>query len=165
VALLSVDRLEQRAKNIVLHQLSKGAKTSMQLREILQQREIPEQIAEAVIQRFTEVELVDDKQYAQGISDSRRRTKGMSKSAISRELSQKGLDAETIQSVTEDITPEQELETATELAVKKHGQMLSLSKEVRTRRIAGFLSRRGYPSSIVFAAIREAEEQAVKSDF
>ena len=164
MALVSVDRLEERAKNIVLHQLSKGAKTSQQLREILQRREIPEQIAEAVILRFTEVELLDDQAYAQGLTDARRRSKGMSKSAISRELSQKGLDAETIEAVTASITPEQEFDTALELAIKKFSQMSYLPEEVRTRRLAGFLSRKGYPSSIVFAAIREAGEQAVKSE-
>jgi hypothetical protein len=36
--------------------------------------------------------------------------------------------------------------------------MAHLEKEVRTRRLAGYLQRKGYASSSVFAAIKFAEE-------
>ncbi|MEN9954800.1 MAG: hypothetical protein RLZZ41_464, partial [Actinomycetota bacterium] len=42
-------------------------------------------------------------------------------------------------------------------------QLSHLDSEVRNRRLVGFLQRRGFGSSVVFAAIREAESHAVKS--
>jgi hypothetical protein len=43
--------------------------------------------------------------------------------------------------------------------------LAKLDPEVRNRRLIGFLQRRGFGSGVVFAAIREAEARAVKSEF
>jgi regulatory protein len=153
------ERLEQRARNVLLHQLARSAKSTHQLRKILEQREIPSEIAERVLERFTEVGLIDDKAYAETIVSSRRNFKGLSKSAIKRELGEKGVPAPLIEEAIEDITAEDDFEAAKDLAVQRIRQMSSLTREVRERRLAGYLGRKGYPSSTVFAAIRFAEAQ------
>lgn len=160
---LSPEKQESRARNVLLFQLSKGAKSTKQLRDILQKREIDESIADAVITRFTEVGLIDDLAFAQTLVSSRLKFKSLSSSAIRRELSQKGVAAEVIEEALRDLTSEIEAKQADELAVRRMRQMIHLSPEVRQRRLAGFLGRKGYPSSTVFAAIKKAE-QAVKSE-
>jgi regulatory protein len=82
---------------------------------------------------------------------------------VKRKLESKGLDRELINQVASEITDEDELAVATELAIKRYGQLGHLDSDVRNRRLVGFLQRRGFGSSIVFAAIREAESHAVKS--
>ncbi len=156
---LTPERLEQRARNVLLHQLARSAKSTHQLRKILEQREIPSEIAEKVLERFTEVGLIDDKAYAETIVNSRRNFKGLSKSAIKRELGEKGVPAPLIEEAIESITVEDDFEAAKDLAVRRIRQMSSLTREVRERRLAGYLGRKGYPSSTVFAAIRFAESQ------
>jgi regulatory protein len=153
------ERLEQRARNVLLHQLARSAKSTHQLRKILEQREIPSEIAERVLVRFTEVGLIDDQAYAETIVNSRRNFKGLSKSAIKRELNEKGVPAPFIEQAIESITAEDDLAAAQELAARRIRQMSSLAKDVRERRLAGYLGRKGYPSSVVFAAIRFAESQ------
>ena len=156
--LLSPEKQESRARNVLLHQLARSAKSTSQLRKILEQREISAEIAEKVIERFTEVGLIDDAAYAETIVNSRRNYKGLAKSAIKRELNEKGVSQELVEEAISGITAEDDFESAKELATRRFRQLAHLEKEVRTRRLAGFLQRKGYASSAVFAAIKFAEE-------
>jgi regulatory protein len=160
----SREKLESRARNVLLFQLSKGAKSKAQLRAILVKREIPEDIAEPILDRFEESGLIDDKMFANVVVNSRRRYKGLSKSAIKRELGTKGVAPEIIDDALSEVTSEQELETAQELAIKKLRAMNHLAKDVQDRRLSGYLARKGYGGGVVYAAIRYAREQAVKSE-
>ena len=144
---------------MLLHQLARSAKSTHQLSKFLEQREIPSEIAERVLVRFTEVGLIDDQAYAETIVNSRRNFKGLSKSAIKRELNEKGVPAPFIEQAIESITAEDDLAAAQDLAARRIRQMSTLAKDVRERRLAGYLGRKGYPSSVVFAAIRFAESQ------
>lgn len=157
---LSPEKLERRAKNIVLHQLSRQAKSAQQLREVLEKREIPSEIAEAVIERFTEAGLINDLQFAITVAHSRRQTRGLSTSAIRRELMKKGVGQNEIDEALRDFAAEDELETAVRIAVKRLRAMTKLEPEVRRRRLLGFLARKGYPGSIAYRALKLAEAQA-----
>ena len=156
--LLSPEKLETRARNVLLHQLARSAKSTSQLRKILEQREIPSEIAEKVLERFTEVGLIDDAAYAETIVTSRRNYKGLAKSAIKRELSEKGVSQELVEEAISGITVEDDFESAKQLAIRRYRQMAHLERDVRTRRLAAFLQRKGYGSSSVFAAIKFAED-------
>lgn len=162
--LSSVDNLEERARNIVLKLLERGPKSSAELATALEKHEIPAEIIKHVISRFSEVELINDQAYAQQVVDASRRTKGLARSMVKRKLADKGLDQEVINQVAADISDEDELAVATELAIKRFGQLGKLEPDVRNRRLVGFLQRRGFGSGVVFAAIREAEANAVKSE-
>ena len=162
--LSSVDNLEERARNIVLKLLERGPKSSAELATALEKHEIPAEIIKHVISRFSEVELINDQAYAQQVVDASRRTKGLARSMVKRKLADKGLDQEVINQVVADISDEDELAVATELAIKRFGQLGKLDPDVRNRRLVGFLQRRGFGSGVVFAAIREAEANAVKSE-
>ena len=157
---LSPEKLERRAKNIVLHQLSRQAKSAQQLREVLEKREIPSEIAEAVIERFTEAGLINDLQFAITVAHSRRQTRGLSTSAIRRELMKKGVGQNEIDEALRDFAAEDELETAVRIAVKRLRAMTKLEPDVRRRRLLGFLARKGYPGSIAYRALKLAEAQA-----
>ncbi len=156
--LLSPEKLETRARNVLLHQLARSAKSTSQLRKILEQREIPSEIAERVLERFTEVGLIDDAAYAETIVNSRRNYKGLAKSAIKRELNEKGVSQELVEEAISVITAEDDFESAKQLAIRRYRQLAHLERDVRTRRLAGYLQRKGYGSTSVFAAIKFAEE-------
>ena len=100
--------------------------------------------------------------YAETIVNSRRNYKGLAKSAIKRELNEKGVSQELVEEAISGITAEDDFESAKQLATRRFGQMAHLDKEVRTRRLAGYLQRKGYASSAVFAAIKFAEEAHVQ---
>jgi regulatory protein len=97
--LASTDKLEQRARNVLLFQLSKSPKSSKELSEILAKREIPEEIAQPIIERFIEVGLIDDLSVAQSLVNHRR-GQFKSKRTIAYELRKKGLAENLIAEAT-----------------------------------------------------------------
>jgi SOS response regulatory protein OraA/RecX len=71
-------------------------------------------------------------------------------------LRRRHIDQVHIDSALEQIDDDDEQSRATELAVKRAGQLSSYDLETAKRRLHGFLSRKGYNSSVVRAAIDEA---------
>ena len=154
----SSEKLEQRAKNVLLFQLSRSMKTRYQLANILKKREIPEEIANAVLDRFTEAQLIDDAAFARAFVNSRIAISGKSRSAISRELKQKGVSAEDSESALSMIDQELEDKTAYAIAKKRYQQLTSLAPDVRKRRLMGFLMRRGFSGALASRILRDLEQ-------
>lgn len=152
------EKLEQRAKNVLLHQLSRSMKTRFQLREILKKREIPDEIAQLALDRFTEAQLIDDAVFAAAYVRTRLEN-GRSVSAIRGELRRKGVAQELIEAELVDVDSDREQEIANKLAANRYSRMLNLEAEVRKRRLLGFLQRRGFSQSIAYRAISNAASQ------
>lgn len=152
------EKLEQRAKNVLLHQLSRSMKTRYQLAQVLEKREIPSDIAQAVLDRFTEAQLIDDAVFA-GAYVRTRLDNGRSASAIRSELRRKGVSQELIELNLADIDAEREQQIANQLAQNRFARMSKLDDEVRKRRLLGFLQRRGFSQAIAYRAISNAASQ------
>lgn len=136
-------------------------KTKHQLAQIMVRREIPEEIFLPLLDRFEESGLINDRAFAETFVAARRASKGLSRSALRRELKAKGVDADVIEQSLEELTKVDELETAIAFAAKKLRSMNGLDPQVKRRRLSGFLQRKGYSSNIVFAAIKHAETHEV----
>ena len=149
------DKLTQRAKNIVLHQLSRSMKSKQQLRLVLEKREIPEEVAIAVLDRFEEAQLIDDREFARAFVSSRLALGGKSRTAIARELRQKGVAETIIEDSLALMTKEIEADLALELATKRASRLEGLEKQVRYRRLTGYLARRGFSQSVISATMRQ----------
>ena len=76
---------------------------------MLKIKRVPPEAAEAVLDRFQEVGLVDDGQFAQDWVESRQGRRHLSRSALRREFSAKGVDREEIEAALEPVTSEEEL--------------------------------------------------------
>ena len=152
------EKLEQRAKNVLLHQLSRSMKTRFQLQEILKKREIPDEIAQLALNRFTEAQLIDDAVFAAAYVRTRLEN-GRSVSAIRGELRRKGVAQELIEAELDGVDSDREQEIANRLAANRYSRMLNLEAEVRKRRLLGFLQRRGFSQSIAYRAISNAASQ------
>ena len=149
------EKLEQRAKNILLHQLSRSMKSRHQLAEVLKKREIPDEIALRVLTRFEEAQLIDDKVFSEAFVRSRI-SAGKAASVIRRELKTRGIAEALIQQSTAQISTEQEAELAEELAAHRYVRMVNLEPEVAKRRLLGFLLRRGFSQQLAYQAVRKA---------
>ena len=64
------------ARAIVLRQLDAAPKSRLQLQEKLDQRNVDPQVAAAVLDRFEEVRLIDDAQFARIAASARRSRTG-----------------------------------------------------------------------------------------
>lgn len=147
---------EDRARQVCLDQLEYAPRTRAELAEALRHKGIDEAAAEAVLSRFTEVGLIDDAAFAQRWVASRHRSKGLAGRALSQELRRKGVDDQTVQDAVGELDPEVELQTARALVGRKLRTTHGLSGEVRLRRLAAMLARKGYPSGLAFRVVKEA---------
>ena len=139
--------------------LSVAPRTRTQLAAALGRRGIPADAAEAVLARFTDVGLIDDAAFARAWVESRHHSRGLSRRSLSAELRRQGVQAEEIREAVGTLDPDQEAATARRLVEQKLAASRGQSPEVRARRAAGTLARKGYPAGLVFRLIKEVLEQ------
>jgi regulatory protein len=152
---LDLEKLEKRARNILLFQLGRSMKTEHQLRLLLAKREIPSEVVEPLLARFVEAQLIDDSLYARSFVSARLAAGGKSISMLRRELKQKGVDDERIQDALSDLDAEQEFEFALKLARSRASRMSALEPEARRRRLLGVLMRRGFSGAVASRAMSQ----------
>ncbi len=153
------------ARTILLRRLAAAPRTRSELRADLCRRGIPEQVADRVLDRFTEVGLIDDAAYARLWVESRQRTRGSARSVLRQELRGKGVDAMAVDEALASIDADVERERAKQLVWAKARATSRLEPAARTRRLAGMLQRRGYPASMAFSVVREVlGELSVQED-
>lgn len=144
------------ARQIVLRQLAMAPRSRSQLMGKLAERGCPPEVAEAVLDRMEQVGLVDDEEYAAMLVRSQVATRGLARRGLAHELRKKGIDAELAEQALEQVAPDDERDTARALVDKKLRTMSGLEKDVKTRRLAGMLARKGYPAGLAYGVIREA---------
>lgn len=145
---------ESVARAICLRQLTMGPRTRAQLAAAMAKREVPADVAERVLDRFTEVKLVDDAAFAEGWVRSRHGGRGLARRALAQELRTKGVDDGLARAALDELDPEQERETAHRLVRGRLSATRGLAYEVRVRRLAGMLARKGYPGGLALAVVR-----------
>src|SRR5699024_7278262 len=103
---------ESVARTILLDQLTGRARSRKELADKLASREVPEDIATRLLDRFEEVGLVDDAAFARLWVDSRHRGKGLAPRALAAELRRKGVCDEVVKEATEEIGLDEQEEAA-----------------------------------------------------
>jgi regulatory protein len=146
------------AREICLRQLSHGPRTAAQLAAAMARKGIEEEVANEVLERFTDVGLIDDVAFAEAWVESRHTGRGLARRALAHELRTRGVDTAVIAVAVAELDPERELETARALAVKRLASTRGLETPVRFRRVASVLARKGYSEAVAYRVIREALE-------
>jgi len=155
-SLKSVDSIEEEVRQALLKLIERSSKSSGALRKLLAEKDLPAQVIDQMIDRFIEVGLIDDYALARDFTELAVSRKSKAKSVIARELRAKSFPQEAIDAAIADIDVESELEAAKKLAESRIRQLMKLDPDVRTRRLSSFLMRKGYSSSVVWAATRHA---------
>lgn len=148
------------ARGICLRALTGAPKTRQQLAELLARREIPAGPAEAVLDRLTEVGLIDDAVYARTWVTSRQAGRGLARRALQTELRAKGVDPEVAAAAVELIDDEDERAAARRLVERKVPAMRRLDRATASRRLMGMLSRKGYAGGLAAAVVHEVLDTA-----
>jgi regulatory protein len=143
------------ARTIVLRQLTAGPRTRAQLEQALNRRDVPAAAAAEVLDRFAELGYVDDEAFARAWVDSRHAGRGLARRALAHELRQRGVSDEVARDAVDTVDVDLERETARRLVRRRLRSMRNQPADVVTRRLAGMLARKGYPSGLAFAVIRE----------
>lgn len=161
-SLKSVDSIEEDVRQALLKLIERSNKSSGQLRTSLIEKEFPVQLVDQMIERFIEVGLIDDLALAKDFTEVAVARKSKAKSVIARELRAKNFPQEAIDEAISGIDSDSELEAAKKLAESRYRQLLKLEPEVRTRRLSSYLMRKGYTSTVVWAAVRHASGEVAR---
>jgi regulatory protein len=150
---------ESVARDLCLRALTGAPKTRQQLADLLERREVPEDAAEAVLDRLVEVGLIDDEAFAEAWVRSRQSGRGLARRALKAELRAKGVDDEVAATAVLAVDDDDERETARQLVERKLPAMRRLDRATATRRLMGMLARKGYSGGLAAGVVREALDQ------
>lgn len=108
-----------------------------------------------VLDRFTEVGLVNDAEYAQMLVRSQRDSRGLARRALALELRRRGVVGPEAEDALATVLPEDEERSARELLQRRWHAGRDLPPEVRARRATAMLARKGYSGSLAGRLVRE----------
>lgn len=149
----------------MLRQLSTSAKSRLQLARKLAERNIPEDVAGAVLDRFEEVRLVDDADFAESWVRSRSQNRKLARGALRRELAEKGIADDVAAGALAQVSDEQEESAARGLVERKLRNVRGLEdraeRDRAARRLASMLARKGYQPSQAFRIVGEVLDAAL----
>lgn len=155
-AIAAQENPEESARATVLRRLASAPRTRKDLAEDLSRRGIPDEIIERVLDRFTEVGLIDDAEYARLWVTSRHRSKGTARSCLKHELRAKGItDRDAFEALGE-IDDDAERARGVALVRSKMMSTSRLEPAARARRLMRMLLRRGYRQSEAVSIVKEA---------
>ena len=143
------------ARQILLRRLTDQPRSRAELAQALAKRHVPRDVATRVLDRFTEVGLIDDAAFATAWVASRQRGRGLARRALAAELHRKGIDRETAGQALETIDPDDETESARRLVRRRLPSLARQERVVAQRRLLGLLARKGYPPGLAVAVVRD----------
>lgn len=155
---------ESVARRILLDTLTGQARSRQELADKLAKRGVPDDLASRLLDRFTEVGLIDDAAFARQWVESRHRSRGLAPRALKQELRRKGVGDEDAAEALEQIDEDDQRAAARALVDKKLRSMRGLDQQVATRRLAGLLARKGYGAGLAFSVVREALAESGDED-
>lgn len=140
-------------------------RTRAQLAAALDAKGVPAAASAAVLDRFSEVGLIDDAAFARAWVVSRHTGRGLAGRALSQELRQRGVDPAIIAEAVDELDPQTERATAAALVRRKLAGMERLAPQVQVRRLVGLLARKGYSPGLAYAVVRaELARGAIVAD-
>jgi regulatory protein len=146
---------EELARALCLRLLTARARTRAELAGQLAKRGYPDDVSARVLDRLTDVGLVDDAGFAEQWVHSRRANAGKGKRALAAELHTKGVDNDVITSVLGGINPAAERGRAEQLVrARLRRENLSDADDARvSRRLVAMLARRGFDQTVAYDVV------------
>ena len=143
-------------RTVLLNALTGQPRSRRELADKLAAKDVPEEVAAQLLDRFTEVGLIDDAAFAHLWVESRQRSRGLAPRALAQELRRKGIADEESKAALEQIGEDDQRTAARALIDKKLRSLRNVDTATATRRLAGLLARKGYSSGLAFSVVREA---------
>jgi SOS response regulatory protein OraA/RecX len=149
------ERQRRRADNVLANRLRGRGLSLAEAREVLVGAEIDPDIAEETLARYVSLQYIDEVALAEQILHTHLDRKGLGRRSVEMEMRRRKLDPLVIEEAMAE-QPDDELARATEVAMKRVGQLSSYDDETAERRLTSFLMRRGYGGGIVRDAAKAA---------
>jgi regulatory protein len=148
---------EEQARDLCLRLLTVRARTRAELEGQLTKRGYPDDVSALVLDRLTQVGLIDDADFAEHWVQSRRANAGKGKRALAAELRTKGVDNDVITAALAGIDADAERQRAEQLVRDKlrREKFIDDDDTKVARRLVGMLARRGYSQTMAFDVVKD----------
>jgi regulatory protein len=146
---------ESIARAIGLRMLAGAPRSRAELAAAMARKDVPTEVSDAVLDRFAEVGLLDDAEYARMLVRTRHGERGLARRAIGAELRRRGVDDEVAIEALGDVDDEDEERAARLLVRRRLVATRGLDPQTRARRIFAALGRRGYGGTLISRLVRE----------
>lgn len=152
------------ARAIALRQLTAAPRTRAQLADAMARRDVPAEVADQVLERFEDVGLIDDAEYARMWVESRHTGRGLARRALEHELRSRGVDSDLAREAAGVVDEDAELAAAIALCRRRVASMRFDEPARRDRRLLSMLARKGYGAGVALRAIRTVCADATEMD-
>lgn len=145
---------KKRAKKIAYKFLAYRDRTQEEIRRHLRTKEIPPSAIQEVVADLKELGYVDDQKFAINWGEALIRSKKIGKRRLELELLAKGIASSEVAKAIETLYAErEEWDLALASGRKKWAGLKGLDRQKKTRRLAQFLQRKGFPADIIFKIV------------
>ncbi|MFT3861331.1 regulatory protein RecX [Micropruina sp.] len=146
------------AREIALRLLSVRDRTRHELQQALAKKQVPPAAVTEVLDRLTEVGLINDQRFAEVWFETQQRRQRSSR-VLRQELRTKGVDVQIVEQAAASVDSDADLEAATALVAKRVRALQRLPYDVRYRRLAGQLARRGFSPGVISTVLGDLPRQ------
>jgi regulatory protein len=133
-------------------------RSEAEVRRRMERQEVPPDVAERVIERLSDLDLLDDAEFARLWVENRETFRPRSRRMLRYELRQKGVSERVIDRALEQVDEEA---GARRLALKKGQRLSHLDRSDFRRKLLGYLTRRGFSYELAHRAVESAWESLV----
>ncbi|MCY3555852.1 MAG: regulatory protein RecX [Gemmatimonadetes bacterium] len=155
-----VSRAMTEAHRLIDHRM----RTRRELEVRLKSRGRPDEVIDQVLDRLEHAGLIDDGRFARLWIDERLRRRPAGLSLLRRELRQKGIDAEIVDTALEDsASREGETERAYEALHRQSYRYARLDRDAAHRRMVAFLGRRGFGQAVIYQVVHRVLDEIEES--
>lgn len=151
--------VESAAREACLRLLTDRPRSRRELDQRLRSKGFEPEVAERVLDRLEQVDLVDDGAFAQAWVQSRHTYAGKGRRAMAMELRLKGVADHHVATALAQVDDEAEATRARELVQRKL-RSLTVPEDTQqraavVRKLVGVLARRGYAQGLAFTVVRD----------
>ena len=139
-----MDKDRESAKNYAFLLLGYRSRTCFEIATKLRQKGYDSDTIRKVIEKLSEYNYLNDREFAKLWIRNRCRLKPMGKSRLRQELMAKGVEKDIIETELAELTDEEEFNLATQLVERKLAK-----KQYSRKQMASYLLRRGFSPSIM----------------
>jgi regulatory protein len=147
---------EEVARIVCLRMLDRRAYSRAELHTAMRKRGVPDEPADRVLDRFTELGLIDDAALADGYALAQHRERGLAGRAVALKLRRRGIPDDAVREAVGQIDHESEADTARALVERRLRSLSALEPAAQARRLIGLLARKGYSPALAHDVVRSA---------
>jgi regulatory protein len=171
------------ARDQCIRLLAVRPRTRAELDTALRRRGYDDDVIAEVLDRYSDVGMIDDEAFARAWVTSRHHSKGLARRALAGELRRKGVADDDVGTALDDLDSDTEVETARALVERRLRVERSALRRARTgrtaavdadheterernerqpaqtaliRKLVGMLARKGYPPGLAYRVVKEA---------